>query len=85
MGEQGSHEGTLDNLRILREESAGLHAKLEDGKGYEDTVGSYERIKEVSRDTQESESWQMLPNDFTAKGDAVFGTLKQLDAFFGAR
>ena len=84
-GERSAYGQTLDNIRILQEESGELHKQLEDGKSYEQTVRTYERIKEVYRDTKESESWQFLPADFNAQADTAWGVLSQLDAYFGAR
>jgi hypothetical protein len=83
-GDRSAYGQTLDNLRILREEATGLHAKLEDGKSQAETLTSYERIKEVARDTREAESWTLLPPDFTAKADAAFAVVDQLDAFYAA-
>ena len=84
-GERSAYGKTLDNLRILREESGELHAQLQDGKSYDQTVRTYERIKEVARDTQESESWEFLPTDFTSQAKTAFSALDKLDAYFGAR
>jgi hypothetical protein len=84
-GERAGARSTLENLRVLAEESRALKAQLEAGKTYEETVHTYENIKEVARDTQESESWTFLPADFTAKAEPAFAILKQLDAYYGAR
>ena len=84
-GERSAYGQTLDNIRILQEESGELQKKLEDGKGYEQTVRTYERIKEVYRDTRESESWQFLPDDLNAQAGTAWSVLSQLDAYFGAR
>ena len=84
-GERSAYGKTLDSLRILREESSGLHKELEDGKTYEQTAGRYQRIKEVSRDVLESDSWELLPADFSAKSKLAFGALDKLDSFYGAR
>ena len=84
-GERSEYGETLQNLRVLSEESRALKAELESGKTYEETLHRYENIKEVARDTQESESWTFLPADFTAKADGAFAVLKQLDAYYGAR
>jgi hypothetical protein len=84
-GEQSAYGKTLDNLRILREESSGLHKELEDGKTFEQTAERYQRIKEVSRDVLESDSWEFLPTDFSAKSKLAFGVLDELDTFYGAR
>lgn len=84
-GERSAYGQTLDNLRILQEESGELHVQLRDGKTYEQTVRTYKRIKEVSRDTQESGSWEFLPNDFVAQAKTTFAGLKELDTYFGAR
>lgn len=83
-GERSAYGETLGNLRVLREESAGLHQQLSDGKGYEQTRTRFERIQEVARDTQESESWALLPEDFTGQAERGFTVLGQLDAYFGA-
>jgi len=84
-GERSAYGSTLDNLRKMKEEATGLHAKLKDGKGYDDTLGSYERLKEISRDTRESESWEFLPDDFRSQAETTLSSLDQLDAYFGAR
>jgi hypothetical protein len=84
-GERSANSQTLDNLRILREEATELHAKLKDGKSQAETLTTYERIREVARDTRESDSWEFLPTDFTAKADPAFAVLDQLDAFYGVR
>ena len=83
-GERTAYSATLDNLRILGEESKHLHAQLAAGKDREQTLHSYERIKELSRDARESESWALLPPSFTASADSAFGGLKLLDAYYGA-
>lgn len=82
-GERSAYGETLDNLRVLREESSALHAKLADGKTREETVSTWERIKEVTRDTQESSSWSMLPPDFSATAQTALGSTGPLDAFYG--
>ena len=84
-GERSAYGKTLDNMRILGEESDGLHKELEDGKTYEQTVDRYQRIKEVSRDVLESDNWEFLPSDFSAKSKLAFGALDQLDSYYGAR
>jgi hypothetical protein len=84
-GERSAYGKTLDNIRILQEESGELHKKLSDGEGYEDTVRTYERIKEIYRDTRESESWEFLPGDFNAEAGTAWSVLSQLDTYFGAR
>jgi hypothetical protein len=84
-GERSAYGKTLDNIRIVREESAGLHEQLEDGDSYAETLNRYKRIKEVSRDIQETENWEFLPDDFTAQAKVAFGVLSQLDAYYGIR
>ena len=84
-GERSAYGQTLDNLRILREESRGLHAKLADGETREQTLHSWERIKEITRDVRESESWQFVPTDFSASAKTALGSTQQLDSFYGVR
>jgi hypothetical protein len=84
-GERTAYGATLDKLRMLEEESKHLHAQLEAGKGREETLHSYERIKELSRDARENETWALLPPSFTASADSAFASLKGLDAYYGAR
>ena len=82
-GERSEYGELLDKLRILKEESAGLHAQLEDGKGKAETRGRWQRIKEVSRDAREAESWQFIPTDYAENAKTVLATTDTLDAFFG--
>jgi hypothetical protein len=84
-GERSAYGETLDNLRVLREESSELHAKLADGKTRDETLHTWERIKEVVRDTQESSSWELLPTDFSTMAQAALGSTGQLDGFYGVR
>lgn len=84
-GERSEYGQLLDKLRILKEESAGLHAKLEDGKGKAETMSSWERVSEVSRDAREDESWQFLPEDFSAKAKNVLAATDTLDGFYGTQ
>jgi len=84
-GERSAYGETLDTLRTLREESAGLHAELVDGKGYEQTLTRYERIKELVRDAQESGAWQFVPEDLSKAAKAALATSSQLDGYYGAR
>jgi hypothetical protein len=84
-GERSAYGKTLDNIRIIREESAGLHEQLEDGDTYAETLDRYKHVKEVSRDIQETENWEFLPDDFTAQAKVAFGVLSQLDAYYGIR
>ena len=84
-GERSAYGETLDDLRILREESRGLHAQLADGKNREQTLHSWERIREITRDLQESESWEFVPTDFSASAKSALGSTQRLDSFFGVR
>jgi len=84
-GERTANAGLLDKLRILKEESASLHAKLADGKGKDETSSNWMRIKEVSRDAREAESWEFVPTDFSEKAKAVLSTTDTLDGFYGTQ
>ena len=84
-GERSAYGHTLDNLRILREESRALHAKLANGKTREQTLHSWERIKEITRDERESEAWEFVPTDFSATAKSALGNTQVLDGFFGVR
>ena len=83
-GERSAYGQTLDELRVLREESQGLHAKLDAGKTREQTLHSWERIKELTRDLRESASWEFVPTDLAASAKAALGSTQQLDGFYGA-
>jgi hypothetical protein len=83
-GERSAHGQTLDELRVLREESRGLQAKLDAGKTREQTLHSWERIKELTRDLRESESWDFVPTDLAASAKAALGSTQQLGGFYGA-
>lgn len=84
-GERSAYGSTQDTLRILQEESSGLHAMLADGKGYTQTLKRYERIKELVRDAQESAAWQFIPTDLAAGAKSALATISQLDGYYGAR
>jgi hypothetical protein len=84
-GERSANLELLDKLRILKEESDGLHAKLANGMGREETTDNWLRIKEVSRDAREAESWDFLPTDFADHAKAVLATTDTLDGFYGTQ
>ncbi len=77
-GERSANGQTLDNLRILREQSQGLHAKLANGETREQTLHSWERIREVTRDLRESESWQFVPTDLSESAKSTLGSTQLL-------
>ncbi len=84
-GQQSAEQSTLNDLRVLSEEASGLAKELSDGKTMDDTRHRFQRIQEVARDTQVSDSWEYLPKEFTAQADTAFSLVKQLDAFYGTR
>lgn len=84
-GERSEYGELLDKLRVLKDESSGLYAQLADGKGQAETMGTWQRIKEVSRDAREAESWQFIPEDFSSKAKSVLATTDALDAFYGTQ
>jgi hypothetical protein len=82
-GERSAYGQTLDELRILREESQGLHAKLAAGKTREQTLHNWERIKELTRDVRESAAWEFVPTDLGTAAKAALGSTQPLDGFYG--
>jgi hypothetical protein len=84
-GERSAYGETLDTLRTLKEESAGLQAELEDGKGRDETLHRYERVKELTRDAQESSAWEFIPTDLTNSAKSALSTISTLDGFYGPR
>ena len=83
-GEENAYGSALDTVRELRDESGHLDAMLESGKGRAETLTSYERIKELSRDLTESEGWMQLAGDAVGVNSSFTALLKQLDGFYGA-
>lgn len=84
-GERTANSETLDNLRVLGEESRSLHAQLEDGKTREQTLHTWQRIKELQRDALESSSWEFVPTDFSTSAQAALRSTDQLDGFYGVK
>jgi hypothetical protein len=82
-GERSAYGHMLDNLRTLREESGELHAQLVDGKTRQQTLHTWERIKEAQRDAEESGDWAFLPSDFSSSARAALGSTDQLDQLYG--
>jgi hypothetical protein len=83
-GERSAYGKTLDKLRTLKEETAGLQKELEDGKGRDETLSRYERIKELTRDAEESEAWEFIPTDLSTAAKSALSQIRTLDGFYGA-
>lgn len=84
MGMDSADNSMAGSVRELGESAAGLHAKLESGKGRTATLGEYERIKELSRDVTEASGFTDTPMDATSAKGAMTSLLSQLDGYYGA-
>jgi hypothetical protein len=75
----------LDNLRILERQCRHLQAELQAGKGYPETLPTYDEIKQFYRVVQNSPSWQMIEDDLGGTEASVAAVLRQLDGYYGKR
>ena len=82
-GERSAYDETLDTLRQLKEESGGLQAELAAGKDRAQTATRFERIQELTRDADESDAWEFLPEDFATSAKSSLATLNLLKGYYG--
>ena len=71
-----------DRLRVARFESEHLAAELEKGKGYHDTVHSFERLMELVRDARVSGRRIFITKQLSEKLLAARQTLSQLAPYY---
>lgn len=82
-GERSAYGETLDTLRQLKEEAGGLQAELAAGKDRAQTATRFERIQELTRDADESEAWEFLPEDFATSAKSSLATINVLKGYYG--
>jgi hypothetical protein len=84
-GMENAPEGMGGSARVMHEEAGALHAKLAAGKGREDTLNAYRRIKELSRDVGESSRLTDVAAEVGAAQGGMRSILSQLDAYYGTQ
>ncbi len=82
-GERSEYGEMKDQLRVLKEESASLHERLSKGETRDQTLHTWERIKEVQRDLLDSENWQFIPSDFSEAAQMALQATQALDQMYG--
>lgn len=70
------------NARLLREQSTSLVAHLKDGKGHDQTVHSYQALKEIVDDTEEDAQRASLEGPTMDAWAKVADLLRQLAPYY---
>jgi hypothetical protein len=71
-----------DTVKILNNTAAGLAEALKSGKGREETLPRFKRLKSLQRDAQEEGRSADIPESVFEKVFAVGGALIKLDPYY---
>jgi len=84
-GMENASESMRGTAREMHEEAGELYSNLAGGKGRDETLNNYRRIKELSRDVGESSRFVDVAAPVGGAQGGMNGILSQLDAYYGAQ
>lgn len=73
----------MTNLGTLERQAGELHADLQAGKGYSQTLWLYGEIRHNYQDINDSPSWHMIADRLAASDASIADALNELDGYYG--
>ena len=74
----------MDNLRMIEQSAASMHAELKKGEGMESTLPTYKRLQQIKRDTETLAQHVDISAITRPKLDKAQGILDKLSAYYPA-